>query len=89
MKKRGRPKKVLEDVQKQRKQEKSHEYYVQFREKHKDDLPEYYRKPNAIIGRPPKNKLEKVLEEEDPEKNQVKQLLDDLSNVINNFKIKL
>ena len=85
---RGRPKKVLEDIEKQKKQEKSHEYYVQFREKHKDDLPEYYRKPNAIIGRPPKTKLEKVIEEKGDDKNMT-DILDNLKNLILELKEKL
>ena len=84
---RGRPKKVLEDVDKQRKQEKSHEYYVQFREKHKDDLPEYYRKPNATIGRPPKTKLEDKIDEE-PD-NKVNDIIENINNLIIELKNKI
>ena len=40
----------------QKKQEKRHQYYINFRNKHKqnDTLPLYYRKLNSTLGRPKK-----------------------------------
>jgi hypothetical protein len=78
-KSRGRPKKVLDDNEAIEKQNKSHEYYLQFRNKHKDALPEYYKKPNAIIGRPPKPKLEKIDEKPD---NKVNDIIENINNLI-------
>jgi len=79
-KSRGRPKKVLDDNEAIEKQNKSHEYYLQFRNKHKDALPEYYKKPNATIGRPPKTKLEEKIDEE-PD-NGLNDIIDNINNLI-------
>ena len=49
-KSRGRPKKVLDDNEAIEKQNKSHEYYLQFRNKHKDALPEYYKKDKFYVN---------------------------------------
>lgn len=84
---RGRPKKVLEDIDAIEKQNKSHEYYIQFRNKHKDALPEYYKKPNATIGRPPKAKPEEKIDEE-PD-NRVNSIIEDINNLIIELKQKI
>jgi hypothetical protein len=55
---RGRPRKVANTEEEKLKQAKSHQYYLNFKEKHKDKPPIYHKKPNAKLGRPKKIKDE-------------------------------
>ena len=58
-KKRGRPIKMKDNTLSQ-KQIMQQKYYRAFRQRHQDNLPAYYRKPNAVLGRPTKQHVEGI-----------------------------
>ena len=89
-KQRGRKPIIHSDQDKILKQEKQRQYYKQFRLKHEENgtLPTYYKKPGAIKGRPPKQKLEPVQESNDPGVTVIN-LLDDVINKLSELKSKI
>ena len=52
-----KPSKILNDDD-LKKQKKRHLYYLNFKEKH----PMYYKKPNSVLGRPPKKETQSIPE---------------------------